>query len=57
MRIALFILVILLAFGALWLEIGLFALVVAPALGFFLLLTLAPLIVDKLECELQPRAR
>lgn len=53
MRIALFILVILIAFGALWLKIGLFALVVAPALGFFLLLALTPVIVDRLGCELQ----
>lgn len=52
MRFALFTLGILITFGALWLKIGLFALVVAPALGFFLLLALTPLIVDRLEYKL-----
>ena len=52
MKIALLLLVILIVFGALWLQIGLFALVVAPAIAFFLLLALTPLAVEALGYEL-----
>ena len=46
MRIALLLLLILVTFGALWLKIGAFALIVAPAIGLFVLLALTPLVVE-----------
>ncbi len=51
MKIALLLLVILVMLGALWLQIGWLALVVAPAIGFFLLLALTPLAVEALGYE------
>lgn len=52
MKIALLMLAILAIFGALWLQIGLYALIVTPVIALFVLMAATPVFVKTLGYDL-----